>query len=202
MRVTTCSPRARVRVRSVLWALAALEQKESPLLNGLIKRLVLLAQGGRVNAPQLLLMAQSLAKLGLLGGPIGQALANLTSARLADLHAAQLGTLARCLTEALGGPAAEPLLRQMLASRLAEFTPEQARARMRQSVLETAQLRQEKASSTDLADAELYGHYGTAREIEAGLDDMDVDWPQCESGRAGGAAWSASAGVFRGEATH
>ena len=66
----------------ILWALAALEQGESPLLTGLVKRVLLLVQHGRVSTSQLLLIAQALARLRLLGGPIGLALSNLVQSRL------------------------------------------------------------------------------------------------------------------------
>ena len=137
---------------SILWAMAQLEQADSPLLQGLVKRLLLLAQHGRVSPSQLLLTAQALARLKLLSGPIGQALSNLALGRLGELHAAQLGTLARCLgsgqrpshgprkraqqrPSALTGPrscsrlpadglgsGAEPLLKAILSSRLGEFS--------------------------------------------------------------------------------
>lgn len=87
---------------SILWALSCLEQAESPLLQGLVKRLLLLAQHGRVTSAQLLLATQALAKLKQLGGPIGQAVTSIVLPRLADLNAAHLGTLSRALVEGLG----------------------------------------------------------------------------------------------------
>ena len=82
---------------SILWAMALLDQADSPLLQGLVKRLLLLTQHGRASASQMVLTAQALSRLKLLGGPVGQALANLSLSRIADFHAAQLGTMARCL---------------------------------------------------------------------------------------------------------
>lgn len=113
---------------SILWALSCLEQAESPLLQGLVKRLLLLAQHGRVTSAQLLLATQALAKLKQLGGPIGQAVTSIVLPRLADLNAAHLGTLSRALVEGLGMQA-EPLLRAVSTARLEEFTIEGSRTR-------------------------------------------------------------------------
>ena len=72
----------------ILWALAALEQVQNPMLLGLVKRLLLLAQHGRVSVPQLLLTAQALARLKMLGGPIGIAMCNLVQVTTALASAA------------------------------------------------------------------------------------------------------------------
>ena len=85
---------------SILWAMAVLEQNDNPLLLGLTKRLLLLAQHGRVSAAHLLLAAQSLAKLKMHGPPIGIALANLAQSRIAEFDAAQMGTMVRSIRTA------------------------------------------------------------------------------------------------------
>ena len=100
----------------ILWALALLDQGDSPLLGGLVKRLLLLLNHGKVPPNQLLVAAQALARLQLLGGAVGAAVVAHVRAHLADFHCAQLGTLARALVGALGGAGAEPLLRDLLAN--------------------------------------------------------------------------------------
>jgi hypothetical protein len=114
---------------SILWAMAQLEQNDSPLLMGLIKRLLLLAQHGRVSPAHLLLTTQALTRLRLLSGAAGVAISNILQARLGEFHAAQLGTIARCFTDA---PCAgtEPILRAILASRLGEFSAESVASRV------------------------------------------------------------------------
>ena len=114
---------------TILWALALLEQTDSPLLQGLVKRLLLLAQHGRVSASQMLLTAQALARLKLLHSQIGQAFANLTLSRVAEFNAAQLGTIARCVADGLKGNA-EPLVRAIVQGRLGEFSTEGVAARI------------------------------------------------------------------------
>lgn len=105
---------------SILWAMSYLEQAESPLLLGLVKRLFTLAQHGRVTPAQLLLAAQALARLKMLKNQIGQMMMALVQQRFGDFNAAHLGTLARALVEGLGAQA-EPLLRAICTARLDEF---------------------------------------------------------------------------------
>ena len=57
-------------VARFLWALAKLNQTESPLLNGLLKRLMLLTSHGCVETSLFLVIVQSMAKLNLLGGSL------------------------------------------------------------------------------------------------------------------------------------
>ena len=111
-----------VGLTTILWAMAQLDAPgDSQLIEGLIKRLFLLAQHGRVPPPQLCQTAQALARLKLLSGPIGNALTNIAGHRLSEMHAAQLGTIARCLAEGLG-PKSEPFLSAILSTRLGEFS--------------------------------------------------------------------------------
>ena len=112
----------------ILWALAALEQSDSPLLKGLINRVLLLIQHGRVNTPQLLLVAQALARLKQLGGEnarVGLALSNLLQHRIGELNAPSC-TIPRCMAEAgdSANGGAEPFLRAILSTRLGEFSLE------------------------------------------------------------------------------
>lgn len=105
---------------SILWALALLEQTENPELQKLISRLLLFITHSHGSTAWLVAIVQSLAQLKMLGGAVGAALAAKVHARLDEFNAAQLGSLARLLAEALGS-GAEPLLRQVLATRADSF---------------------------------------------------------------------------------
>jgi len=81
---------------ALLWTLATLAPPDSPLLQGLAKRIILLAQRGRLTPGQLHISAQALAALGLTAtGSIATGLAHALLPRLAAFNAAQLGDLLR-----------------------------------------------------------------------------------------------------------
>eukprot|EP00966_Prymnesium_polylepis_P087721 2029828-Prymnesium_polylepis.1 len=66
---------------SILWALAKLNQNDSPLLNGLIKRLVLLTDHGCVSTSLFLVIVQATKKLNLLAGGLAAAMMAHTQAQ-------------------------------------------------------------------------------------------------------------------------
>ena len=109
---------------SILWALAKLKQTESPLLGGLIKRLMLLTSHGCVSTALFLVIVQAIASLNMLGGPVGAAVLQHTQAQLMAFTLGELATLCRALAEATG-TAAAPLLRDFLEKRGGDLTTAQ-----------------------------------------------------------------------------
>ena len=105
---------------SILWALARLGQTESPLLNGLVKRLMLLTSHGCVSCSLFLIAVQALAQLKMLGGAVGAAVLSHALGQVMSFKLAELATICRALTEAIGAEAA-PLLRETLTKRLGEL---------------------------------------------------------------------------------
>ena len=101
---------------SILWVLARLEQTESPLLNGLIKRLMLLTSHGCVSSSLFLVTVQALSQLKVLGGAVGTAVLTHTYSHLMAFKLTELATICRALAEAISTEAA-PLLRDTLARR-------------------------------------------------------------------------------------
>lgn len=81
---------------ALLWSLAVLAPPDSPLLQGLVKRILLLAQRGMLTAGQLHTSAEAVGALGLASpGPVATALAHALLPRLGVFHAAQLGDVLR-----------------------------------------------------------------------------------------------------------
>lgn len=86
---------------SILWALARLGQADSPLLTGLVRRLILLASHGAVPPRLLMIGVQSIHRLRLLGGAVGNAVLAHVQSNMGNFAVAELATLGRCLVDAL-----------------------------------------------------------------------------------------------------
>jgi hypothetical protein len=94
---------------ALLWSLAVLAPPDSPLLQGLVKRILLLAQRGILTGTQLHTSAEAVGALGLTSpGPIATALAHALLPRLASLHAAQLGDVLRVFATPPPPPGSQP----------------------------------------------------------------------------------------------
>ena len=109
---------------SILWALAKLKQTESPLLGGLVKRLMLLTSHGCVSTALFLVNVQAIASLNLLSGNVATVVLQHTQNHLMAFTLAELATLCRALAEGMGAAAA-PLLRDALEKRGGDLTTAQ-----------------------------------------------------------------------------